>query len=126
VLRRIETHFHVRPLPPDPGSSSRDYHLEDRDGRSAVIGVIAPCSMPFCGSCGRLRLTARGELLGCLAQGEGIDLRPMLRGPCARRQQRILAAVGEALRRKHNTSQTGMSAPPRRFTRRRRMVAVGG
>lgn len=39
-----------------------------------VFGVIASDSEPFCGACNRLRLTATGDLRGCLYQPVGVDL----------------------------------------------------
>jgi cyclic pyranopterin phosphate synthase len=48
--------------------------------RSGIeFGVIAPVAGGMCASCTRLRLTAEGELLPCLAGGVSLDLRGMLR-----------------------------------------------
>jgi cyclic pyranopterin phosphate synthase len=44
-----------------------------------VFGIIAPVCTDMCSSCNRLRLTAHGRLLPCLAGGEPLDLRSMLR-----------------------------------------------
>ncbi len=51
--------------------------------RGAHIGFIASESKPFCGSCSRLRLTAKGNLRACLFSEAGIDLRkrPLLDYP---------------------------------------------
>ncbi len=51
--------------------------------RGARIGFIASESKPFCGSCSRLRLTAKGNLRACLFSEAGIDLRnrPLLDYP---------------------------------------------
>lgn len=43
------------------------------------FGIIAPVDGSMCAGCTRLRLTAEGELLPCLAGGESLDLRSMLR-----------------------------------------------
>lgn len=40
-----------------------------------VFGVIASDTESFCASCNRLRLTADGDLRGCLYQDRGVDLR---------------------------------------------------
>jgi cyclic pyranopterin phosphate synthase len=45
----------------------------------AVIGVISPITRPFCSTCNRLRLTARGMLHACLAADGGVDLRRAIR-----------------------------------------------
>ncbi|GAB4389310.1 MAG: GTP 3',8-cyclase MoaA [Thermodesulfovibrionales bacterium] len=52
--------------------SSRNYRLE---GAKGVLGFISPMSRHFCGSCNRLRVTARGTLRPCLFSKNEIDLR---------------------------------------------------
>ena len=47
-------------------------------GAMGEIGVIAPLSSHFCGSCNRLRITATGEARGCLFSDRSIDLKPYL------------------------------------------------
>jgi len=47
-------------------------------GAAGTLGIIAPLSMHFCGSCNRLRITASGMALGCLFSDSGIDLKPYL------------------------------------------------
>jgi len=42
------------------------------------IGIIAPYSKDFCGTCNRLRVSARGELHLCLFGAGGHDLRPLM------------------------------------------------
>jgi GTP 3',8-cyclase len=46
---------------------------------SGEIGVITSVTQPFCGDCGRLRLSADGQLFGCLFAHVGTDLRALLR-----------------------------------------------
>ncbi len=43
------------------------------------FGIIAPVGTDMCSACTRLRLTADGELLSCLAGGEALDLKSLLR-----------------------------------------------
>lgn len=43
------------------------------------LGFISAMSQPFCETCNRLRLTARGELRACLFDGGEVDLLPTLR-----------------------------------------------
>lgn len=52
---------------------STSFNFETASG--GKIGFIAPVTMPFCGSCSRLRLTATGNLRSCLMSPMGIDLR---------------------------------------------------
>lgn len=61
-----------RTRPSDPAAL---YRTDD----GLVFGVIASDTEPFCADCNRLRLTARGDLRGCLYQGTGLDLREAMR-----------------------------------------------
>jgi cyclic pyranopterin phosphate synthase len=49
------------------------------DGSGRRVGVITALSDVFCGTCNRLRLTARGELRACLASTDGMPLGALLR-----------------------------------------------
>jgi cyclic pyranopterin phosphate synthase len=65
-------------------------------GRSR-IGLIAPHSNNFCGSCNRVRITARGDLYPCLGQDDAVALLPLLRahpGDDTPLRQAILDTLG--------------------------------
>jgi len=47
------------------------------------FGIIAPVAGEMCAGCTRLRLTAEGELLPCLAGGNSLNLKEMLRTGCS-------------------------------------------
>jgi GTP 3',8-cyclase len=53
------------------------YQFKDGKGE---IGVVAPVSIPFCGQCSRIRLTADGKLRTCLFSLEEHDVAALLRG----------------------------------------------
>lgn len=63
---------------PIAGSGPATYALA-RDGSSRKVGLIAATSRPFCEACNRIRITARGELRGCLGSPDGVSLREVLR-----------------------------------------------
>jgi cyclic pyranopterin phosphate synthase len=117
VLDRLVSQFEMTPLPRRAGSSTRWFVVRAADGRAGRIGVISPCSQPFCGDCRRLRLTARGELMGCLALGAVRDLAPLLPATGEADVAAVLAEVQAALRQKR----TGQCFPGGR-----NMVQVGG
>jgi cyclic pyranopterin phosphate synthase len=48
-------------------------------GSALAVGVIGAASEPFCDACNRMRISARGELRGCLGHPGGVALRPLLR-----------------------------------------------
>jgi len=52
------------------------YRFADGQGE---IGIIAPVSIPFCGQCSRIRLTADGKLRTCLFSMEEHDVRHLVR-----------------------------------------------
>jgi len=58
------------------GEVAKRYRYRDGSGE---IGVITSVTQPFCGDCGRLRLSADGQIFGCLFARVGSDLRAPLR-----------------------------------------------
>ncbi|HEX5411422.1 MAG TPA: GTP 3',8-cyclase MoaA [Terriglobia bacterium] len=77
----FDTIHPVFPLAEAPRHEASDTALRYRfkDGKGE-IGVVAPVSIPFCGQCSRIRLTADGKLRTCLFSLEEHDLAGMLRG----------------------------------------------
>ncbi len=114
VQRVLATAFELTPYPRTAGSSSQRYAVRGADGAEGVVGFISPCSDQFCSDCSRLRLTAGGRLMGCLAREEGYDIRPMMRcGPV----DPLLTAVRQALQCKRSGVQFKQSVS---------MAAIGG
>ncbi len=79
VRQQIEKDFALAPLPVNPAASSREFTAEGPGRLRGTIGFISSESRPFCAGCDRLRLTSTGTLIGCLARGDGCDLRKYLR-----------------------------------------------
>jgi len=111
--------FALTPLRIPAGSSVRGYAADDGNGPQGVIGFISSHTKPFCSGCTRLRLTADGRLLGCLARKEAIRITSLLRScevdPVAR--ARLLCAVEAALQLKRKK---------RMFRAQHIMAAIGG
>lgn len=63
-----------------------------------LFGIIAPVGGGMCSRCTRLRLTAEGELLPCLAGGDSINLRDMIRNGSS--DSEMIAAVHELVKKK--------------------------
>jgi cyclic pyranopterin phosphate synthase len=61
-------------------STSRNFRLPEARG---TVGVINPISHRFCAGCNRLRLTANGRLVPCLADNFEYDLMTPLRQGCS-------------------------------------------
>ena len=117
VRERLSREFTLTALPVEPHGTSRNFLANDRHGRSAIIGFISPYSEPFCAGCWRLRLTATGVLMGCLARSEGIPLAPLLRGDRDMDGEALAAAVEQALGMKRRNSE---------FIQPQAMVGIGG
>lgn len=114
---RIEKAFTLETLPFDPESTSRNYAVEGSEGKKTVVGFISPYSEPFCTGCRRLRLTATGMLIGCLARPQGIPLAALLRSSCDGVLNELELAVQSAMEWKRRD---------RSFEQERHMVQIGG
>lgn len=114
VREMIAQSFSMTPIGRTPGASALRYRVADRTERTGVVGFISPCSAPFCADCTRLRVTADGRLLGCLARDGGLPIREMLRRGDLRG---VAAAAAAALCNKRDDAI---------FTRNRTMASVGG
>ena len=77
LVDRIDREWPLRALEENyRGEVAKRYEFEDGGGE---IGFITSVTDPFCGSCGRARLSAEGKLYTCLFATEGLDLRTPLR-----------------------------------------------
>jgi len=77
IVARIGAALPLEAVPANyTGEVARRYRYLDGSGE---IGVITSVTQPFCGDCGRLRLSADGQIFGCLFARVGTDLRTLLR-----------------------------------------------
>jgi cyclic pyranopterin phosphate synthase len=74
---------------PDREAPAERFRLPD----GTMFGIIASTTAPFCGSCGRSRLTADGMWYLCLYADEGTDLRALVRSGAS--DDAIAAAIRE-------------------------------
>lgn len=88
------------------------------EGDSLVVGFISPISCKFCSSCNRIRLTASGMLMPCLASSEGIDLKRPLR---AGSEGEVLEVIRKAILAKPLEHDFALSLP-----RQYLMSQIGG
>ena len=117
ALERLSREFSLTPLDRQPGGSARMYQAVDADGVTGRIGLISSCSEPFCSDCNRLRLTADGHVIGCLAHGGGLDVKAILRAGGESMEESLLAAVDAVMGQKRRDES---------FTSDRWMAKVGG
>jgi molybdenum cofactor biosynthesis protein A len=76
-----------------PNSTSMNYHVPEFKGR---IGIIAGFTRTFCGTCNRIRITAKGMLKTCLYDDGIFDLKNFLRNGATDQQIRkmFLSLIG--------------------------------
>lgn len=117
VLDRLGQESEIKALPRKVGSTSREFSVKTSAGQVGIIGVISSASQPFCADCNRLRLTATGELIGCLANGLGQSIFPLLATAGAVDEAQVVRRVRAVM--SHKRSDRG-------FSSRRNMVKVGG
>lgn len=79
LLSRLGTRLSREGFAAQPGQGPARY-LAAADGSGRRVGFITAVSNEFCGSCNRLRVTARGDLRACLASRRALSLRDLLRG----------------------------------------------
>ena len=77
IVDTINAAWPIEPLDPDyVGEVAARYRYLDGSGE---VGLITSITQPFCGTCTRARLSAKGELYTCLFASVGNDLRGPLR-----------------------------------------------
>jgi len=77
IVATIQKEFDLEPINPNyRGEVARRWRYKDGHGE---IGVISSVTQPFCGSCTRARLSAKGQLYTCLFGTKGYDLRALIR-----------------------------------------------
>jgi cyclic pyranopterin phosphate synthase len=101
-----------------PSETALRYKFEDGQGE---IGIIAPVSIPFCGQCSRIRLTADGKLRTCLFSLREHDVRHLVRNGA--RDGDIAEFIQKAVHQKepgHRINEPDFIQP------KRTMVYIGG
>jgi cyclic pyranopterin phosphate synthase len=100
----------------DPSDESRNAQLA---GALGTVGFISPVSLPYCGTCNRMRLTADGKFHLCLLNDDELDVRQAIRdGGIPAVERVLLRAVGQ--------KPTGHSLHTNTTIERREMFQLGG
>jgi cyclic pyranopterin phosphate synthase len=101
-----------------PSETAVHYRFADGEGE---IGIIAPVSMPFCGQCSRIRLTADGKLRTCLFSLQEHDVRHLVRnGATDSDIERFFTTVAYQKEPGHRINEPDFVQPDRT------MVYIGG
>src|SRR5690606_15346061 len=70
VIERLRLRHTLTPTEAEPDATAFSFRTDD----GAEVGFIASESRPFCATCSRLRLSARGTLRACLMSEDGLSL----------------------------------------------------
>lgn len=83
----------IQKMPSPKTSTSINYKIKDHKG---TFGIIPSFSRTFCGSCNRLRITAKGDVITCLYGKPVANLIEIMRGSDVEKNitQAILTAIG--------------------------------
>ncbi len=77
IFAKLSAHFELESLYPDYfGEVAKRYRYK---GTNVQVGFITSVSEAFCSSCTRARLSANGEIFTCLFNGNGHDVKSLLR-----------------------------------------------
>jgi cyclic pyranopterin phosphate synthase len=79
IMERVAKYVNEKLDPVEPKSDSgpsKDFNIK---GTKTNVGSISAVSNSFCGTCNRVRLTAKGVLILCLGQDNSVDLRKKIR-----------------------------------------------
>ena len=95
ITRLQETWGELEPVESDAAATARTFRIA---GSLGTVGVINPMSHRFCDGCNRLRLSANGKMIPCLADNYEHDLMTPLRTGC--NDAAIVAHVRDALTHK--------------------------
>lgn len=77
ILEYIASHYpNYSKLQSPKTSTSINYKIQDHQG---TFGIIPSFSRTFCGSCNRLRVTAKGDVITCLYGKPKTNLRDLVR-----------------------------------------------
>lgn len=78
ILETISAEFPLEIAEESRGSETA-WRYRFSDGSPGEIGIIAPVTQAFCGSCSRIRLTADGQIRTCLFSATEHNLRSFIR-----------------------------------------------
>jgi len=99
ILERLDGSFDVQVGERPPGSTETPLVLTPKSGAPIQAGLICSESDPFCETCSRLRLSARGRLRGCLLNQAEVDVLPWVRDS-NRKTADFIRHVNEAISQK--------------------------
>jgi cyclic pyranopterin phosphate synthase len=119
VVERLRQDYDLIPIETAASSTAKRFQLP---GAKGWVEAVSPISHRFCAGCNRLRLTANGALVPCLADNYEYDLKTPLRAGAS--DDELLAHVASAL--SHKPEQSDFEGRAQRGGSLRIMAQIGG
>lgn len=121
ILNELEKHFTLTPLQQKHGATSQDYSVEGFMGK---IGVIAAHTRSFCGTCNRLRISAKGNTQVCLYGIENQSLGRLIKTNTT--DQQLIEMIHQLIAKKPKNGFDAEAEMLRQTGAHKSMSAIGG
>lgn len=121
ILNELEKHFTLTPLQQKHGATSQDYSVEGFMGK---IGVIAAHTRSFCGTCNRLRISAKGNTQVCLYGIENQSLGRLIKTNTT--DQQLIEMLHQLIAKKPKNGFDAEAEMLRQTGAHKSMSAIGG
>ncbi len=96
ILTTLQSELGIEKITDPDNSTAYHYKIPGSKGN---IGIIAAYSRTFCGTCNRIRITSEGVMKNCLYDGDGLDLKALLRNGATDKE--LTLALQQAILNKH-------------------------
>lgn len=110
MIERIDAALPLEPIEHNyRGEVALRYRFRDGGGE---IGIIASVTIPFCGTCTRLRMSPEGSLYTCLFATRGTDLRgPLRAGATDGEIEQIIRGIWQARDDRYSEERASNTTP---------------
>ncbi len=104
VENSLKKKYKLKKISEGVSSSSRNFFAQDNHSRIGIIGFISPYTAPFCDGCRRLRLTAEGKLIGCLALNNRYEIKSLLKSEYSNDASLLIRRINTSLNNKRRNN----------------------
>lgn len=106
IYNRLLDHYgELNKLDNLSGDTSVKYQVP---GAVGSLGIIAAHTRTFCGSCNRIRLTPQGELINCLYNHKGLNIKYLIRDGIS--DEQLISMIQDHIEKKHIDGHTAEAA----------------
>lgn len=98
IESHLKSHFNIGKLESSPSSTALQYQIK---GAQGTVGIIPAYSRTFCGTCNRIRITAKGDLRTCLYSKQGVNLKQIIRSSTS--SEDLKRVIAESIHKRYKT-----------------------